>query len=314
MHRYSPTNVVALVRVAPLALLTAAAACTPAATDSSSDPGTGGSIVTGGRAGGGTGGASGGSGGASAGGGTTGSSGGGPGSGGNASGGSGPAGSGGSGSGGTTGSGGTPGSSGGTSGSPDAGMVAETGAPPASGDIGGQLHGAYVELTCGSRIDPMFCAPKPGEADQKIMLKFGGEAGKTYDVVLKVWGIVEMQTFKGGMEIGEHMYVGGNEMNVGNANYSVYGLIAGETSYFLNRYPSAGGDKVVAMSYTSPPIKLPGASTLVLRHFDKNNHATRNFSKLSVPNPPAGLLAKIKAQPFDGSFLYIEVESAKESN
>jgi hypothetical protein len=109
------------------------------------------------------------------------------------------------------------------------------------------------------------------------------------------------------------MYVGGNEMNVGNANYSVYGLYAGETSYFLNRYPSAGGDKVVAMSYTSPPIKLPGASTLVLRHFDKNNHATRNFSKLSVPNPPAGLLAKIKAQPFDGSFLYIEVESAKES-
>jgi hypothetical protein len=290
-------------------LMVGSEACTPAADPV--DSGSGGSSAAGGKAGGrgsqsDQGGTSAGSGGSpSATGGAVGTGGAASGSGGSTS-----AGSGGSGAGGAV-SGGAPGATGGSSGTSDGGGSPETGTPPASGSIAGELHGAYVELTCGSRIDPMFCAPKPGEADQKIMLKFGGEAGKMYDVVLKVWGIVEMQTFKGGVELGEHMYVGGNEMMVGNPNYSVYGLIAGETNYFLNRYPTAGGDKVVAMSYTSPTIKLPGASTLILRHYDKNNHATRNFSKLSVPNPPAGLLDKIKAQPFDGSFLYIEVESAK---
>jgi hypothetical protein len=164
-----------------------------------------------------------------------------------------------------------------------------------------------------SRITDQFCQAKDGQADQKIPLKFGGEAGKMYDVVMKVWGIVEMQTYKTGMPLGEHMQMGADETMVGNANYSVYGLIVGETFYALNRYPTAGGDKVVAMYYTSPPIKIPGGATLTLRHFDKNNHATRNFSKLSVPEPTPGLLAKIKSQPFDGSFLYIEVVSAKPS-
>jgi hypothetical protein len=207
----------------------------------------------------------------------------------------------------TGGAGGSPG----TGGAPGTGGMG--GAGPVEGDVAGQLHGAYLELTCMSRITAQFCQAKDGEADQKIPLKFGGEAGKMYDVVMKVWGIVEMQTYKTGMPLGEHMQSGADETMVGNANYSVYGLLVGETLYALNRYPSAGGDKTVAMHYTSPPIKIPGGATLTLRHFDKNNHATRNFSKLSVPEPTPGLLAKIKMQPFDGSFLYIEVVSAKPS-
>jgi hypothetical protein len=213
--------------------------------------------------------------------------------------------------------GGSSGSTGGAGGSPGTGGAPGTGgmggAGPVEGDVAGQLHGAYLELTCMSRITAQFCQAKDGEADQKIPLKFGGEAGKMYDVVMKVWGIVEMQTYKTGMPLGEHMQSGADETMVGNANYSVYGLLVGETLYALNRYPSAGGDKTVAMHYTSPPIKIPGGATLTLRHFDKNNHATRNFSKLSVPEPTPGLLAKIKMQPFDGSFLYIEVVSAKPS-
>ena len=207
---------------------------------------------------------------------------------------------------------------GGSGGAPDGGMSTEAGpfvdaggnGGPIDGGVAGELHGAYVELTCATRITTQFCGPQPGQADQKIMLQFGGQVGTTYDVVLKVWGIVEQQTYSTGMPLGEHLYIGGTETTVGNANYSVYGLQIGATNIWLNRFPTAGGDKVVAMYYTAPAIKIPGGSTIILRHYDKNNHMTRNFDRLSVPEPTPGLMAKIKMQPFDGAFLYIEVASA----
>src|SRR3954447_19906719 len=80
---------------------------------------------------------------------------------------------------------------------------------PALLAIAGDLHGAFLELECDSEeIEFQFCVPRNmGVIDQ--MLRFGGEDGKRYAVVLEVWGVVERILYSGGKKQGEHFYVGG---------------------------------------------------------------------------------------------------------
>jgi hypothetical protein len=278
----------------------------PSNNNTGGDGGAGGSDDTGGSGGsggsGGRGGAGGrgGSGGAGGSGGSTGGSGGAGGSGGSMGG-----------SGGAGGSGGSMGGSGGSM-SPDggAGMGGSggSGGTPPMG-IAGELHGAFLEVKCASRKDAMFCVPN--SANLKIPLKFGGEAGKMYEITLKVWGVMEGQRYNGGMMLTDRFYVGGMGTT---ANYGRYGLKIGETQYWLNHAATgAGGDRTYKMEYTTPAIKVPGQAAIELSAFDPNNHLTHNHQKHVIMPAPEGLTAKLPMQPAEGNFFYIEVASAKEA-
>src|SRR5205814_8215267 len=85
--------------------------------------------------------------------------------------------------------------------SPDFGRP---GGDPALLAIAGDLHGAFLELECdGEEIEFQFCVPK-NMGVEDLMLRFGGEAGKRYAVVLEVWGVVEGIRYSGGKKLGEH--------------------------------------------------------------------------------------------------------------
>jgi hypothetical protein len=295
------------------ALGSALLACAPAA----EPPAGGGPQATGGKAGG-TGGGTGGQ--ATS---PSNSGGSGGGSGGVAAGGSG-----GTNSGGSTGSGGASGGSGGAStGSGGAGTGTDGGGTPADSNTGdtagpgpsvptiaGELDGAFLEPKCTDKPANGFCHHS-GVIEQKI--KFGGEAGKTYDVTLKVWGIMEGIKFTGGEPAGDHFYAGGMSVT---PRYSPCALKVGDKNYYLNRKEDRANDKVYPFVFTTPAIKIPGQADLLLfctddasKHISINNPPPLGQAangRHTIENPPERLKAKLGMQPYSFLFTYLEAASA----
>jgi hypothetical protein len=225
--------------------------------------------------------------------------------------------------GGAGGSGGSGGSSYGGSGDgpgPGDGGAAETsegGSTPVAA-IAGQLDGAFLEPKCTDTPRNGFCHHS-GVIEQKI--KFGGEAGKTYDVTLKVWGIMEGIRFSGGEPAGEHFYAGGMSIT---PRYSPCALKVVDRNYYLNRKEDRANDKVYKFEYTTPAIKIPGQAELLLfcvddasKHISINNPPPLGQAangRHVIDNPPERLKAKLGMQPYAFLFTYLEVVSATAAN
>ncbi len=277
--------------------------------------------TTGGKTGGTTGSSSGGSAGAASGGNAGGGSGGqaGTGSGGQAA-------TGGGGGAATGGAGGVGGAAGQTGGAGDAsggpGDVAGETASPAPGGsvtaIAGELDGAYLEPKCTDTPRNGFCHHS-GVIETKI--KFGGEAGKTYDVALKVWAIQEGIKFTGGEPAGDHFYAGGMSVT---PRYSPCALKVGDKNYYLNRKEDRANDKIYKFEYTTPVIKIPGQADLLLfcvddasKHISINNPPPLGQAangRHTIENPPPRLKAKLGMQPYSFLFIYLEAATAMLAN
>jgi hypothetical protein len=180
--------------------------------------------------------------------------------------------------------------------------------------IAGELDGAYLEPKCTDEQKNGFCHHS-GTIEQK--LKFGGEAGKSYAVTLKVWSIAEGIVYSGGKPEGEHFYVGGEGIT---PRYSPCALKVGDTNYFLNRKEDRANDHVYKFEYTTPPITIPGQSDLLLYCTDdaKKHISINNPPPLGKPEngahtittPPPRLASRLGTQPYAHLFIYLEVVSA----
>jgi len=183
--------------------------------------------------------------------------------------------------------------------------------PPETMAIAGQLHGAFLELECQSEeIEFQFCIPKD-MGKRSVALKFGGDAGRTYSVVLNVWAVTEAVKYKDGMKLGDHFYAGGT---TGTPDTAEYGLQIAGQSYFLNHFELGAGEHYTyGYQYQTPPLRIPGAATLELFVRDPDNFVNTNHMQSEVMDPPARLrdeIARIMSQVVQGQFLYIEVQSA----
>jgi hypothetical protein len=223
-------------------------------------------------------------------------------------------GSGGSGGGGSAGGGSADGPGPGDGGAADAG---EGGSTPVAA-IAGELDGAFLQPKCTDTPSNGFCHHS-GVIEQKI--KFGGEAGKTYDVTLKVWGIMEGIRFSGGEPAGDHFYTGGMSIT---PRYSPCALKVADKNYYLNRKEDRANDKVYKFEYTTPAIKIPGQAELLLfcvddasKHISINNPPPLGQAangRHTIENPPERLKAKLGMQPYAFLFTYLEVASAVTAN
>jgi len=97
---------------------------------------------------------------------------------------------------------------------------------------GAAINGFRFEFPCK---DPMPENPKEGAdgpcglvtGDPKttdnftVQKAFGGEKGKRYQVTLRFRGVVEPMMYKGGKQVGEYFYIGGEK---NNDTYNVYKL------------------------------------------------------------------------------------------
>ena len=240
----------------------------------------------------------------------------------NASGGAGGAGAGGSGAGGgSAGSdgGGPAGSGGSDGGTPVDSATGEVAGPAASvTEIAGQLDGAFLEPKCTDTPRNGFCHHS-GVIEQKI--KFGGEAGKTYDVTLKVWAIQEGIKFTGGEPAGDHFYAGGMSVT---PRYSPCALKVADKNYYLNRKEDRANDKIYKFEYTTPAIKIPGQADLLLfctddasKHISINNPPPLGQAangRHTIADPPERLKAKLGMQPYSFLFIYLEANTATLAN
>jgi hypothetical protein len=192
------------------------------------------------------------------------------------------------------------------------------GAPAGAGGVAGELDGAYLEPACTDTPKNGFCHHS-GVIEQK--LRFGGEAGKAYDVTLDVWSIHEGIVYSGGQPHGDHFYVGGEGVT---PRYSPCALKVGEQNYFLNRKEDRANDKVYKFEYTTPAIRIPGQADLLLycvddakKHISINHPPplldAANGSHVFA-NPPERLKTRLGTQPFANLFIYLEVAKATPVN
>jgi hypothetical protein len=184
--------------------------------------------------------------------------------------------------------------------------------------VAGELDGAYLEPKCTDEPKNGFCH-HGGVMEQK--LKFGGEAGKSYDVTLNVWAIAEGIRYAGGAPQGDHFYTGG--MGV-TPRYSPCALKVGDKDYFLNRKEDRANDHVYKFQYTTPAIRIPGQADLLLYCVDdtKKHISLNHPPPLGKPengshvidNPPERLKARLGTQPYGQLFIYLEAASAKSAD
>jgi hypothetical protein len=182
--------------------------------------------------------------------------------------------------------------------------------------IAGQLQGAFLEIDCASEeIELQFCHAKE-MAVQNLMLQFGGEPGKSYSVVLGVWGVVEAAKYEDGTAVGEHFYIGGHDASpsIGTSGLPAdYGLTVGTQTYYLNANDVGGEHYTYGIEYVTPPITILGGSTLVLFvHSPDDMINTNHMDSSATLHPPPGLqpkLDQIKSQPLQGQFIYLEAQS-----
>ena len=115
---------------------------------------------------------------------------------------------------------------------------------------GAAINGFRFEFPCK---DPMPENPKEGAdgpsglvtGDPKttdnftVQKTFGGKKGKRYQVTLRFRGVVEPMMYKGGKQVGEYFYIGGEK---NNGTYNVYQINVSSppSHYFLNRQDKVG--------------------------------------------------------------------------
>jgi hypothetical protein len=138
---------------------------------------------------------------------------------------------------------------------------------------------------------------------REIVRTFAGRQGATYQVTLRVHGVVEPKNFTGGTVQFEHFQTGG--MPVKN-DYNFYSLHVSdpEATYTFNRNEEKVGHYTFPIDYRVT-IPIRGGATLTMGAYDSNDVAIANHKHFVVEGvPPA-------PQPFDGQFFQLDVESIK---
>ncbi len=175
------------------------------------------------------------------------------------------------------------------------------------------ISGFRFEFPCK---DPMPENPKEGAdgpsglvtGDPKttdnftVKRTFGGEPGKRYKVTLRFRGVVEPMMYKGGEQVGEYFYIGGEK---DNGTYNIYQISVSspKAHFFLNRQDKVG-HKIFTIDYTQT-VEIDGGAEVTFHGDGQNGRMITNFKKLVVPDiAPA-------PKPFNGQFIQVDVLEVK---
>jgi hypothetical protein len=138
---------------------------------------------------------------------------------------------------------------------------------------------------------------------REIIRQFGGKPLCTYDLTLRVRGVVEPKNFTGGTVQFEHFQTGGTPVRNDYNFYSLH-VSAPEATYIFNRNEQKVGHYVFPIDY-QVTIPVQGRATLTMGAYDSNDVAIANHEHIVLPGmAPA-------PQPFDGQFFQLDVVSVK---
>lgn len=197
-------------------------------------------------------------------------------------------------------------------------------APPTSGPLdpsaAGRLHRFLHKLACGAPQDARSCKLSSEQERSRLDVVLAGDPAVVYDLKLRVRGVVEPRRYTGGTladPANSWLYAGGgpdpSRTNNGHA-YNVYQLSVSDPKqdYFLNQDTEnylGGGYRPSHTTYKIDyPVALKargGATISVITDDLAGSGMINNADRTVVEGIPPELLA----QPWDGQFFYLEVES-----
>ena len=211
---------------------------------------------------------------------------------------------------------------------PDAALASDSAPPspdtapdaaPAGGiALAGDIHKHLRTLKCGADLgDGKSCRLSADMEKVEKKVVFGGDPAVTYEVKLHVRGLVEPRGYTGGAlqdPMIVWLYVGGMPGGPGDdSRYGSYSVAVTDPKqvYYLNRdhmmilKNPALNHSLVKLDYVAV-IKVKGGATVSLINADAaGSGMIRNHEKHVVPGVPTELLQ----QPWDGQFVYFEVDA-----
>ncbi|WP_437681393.1 hypothetical protein [Sorangium sp. So ce131] len=187
-----------------------------------------------------------------------------------------------------------------------AGSGGAGGAGGAGGSGGGEDPRAAAASIDGFRWE-LPCDQDPGDRDEcstsaevDETRTFGGSPDTTYQVTVRLRGVVEPMTYQGGTSDGMHFRVGGSPTN---STYNIYSVAVSDPPevYYLNDNPNVGHDTFIIDHTKTIPIR--GGATVTFVGDGQNGVEIANYKHLVVDGiPPA-------PEPFIGQFIQLDVLS-----
>lgn len=195
-------------------------------------------------------------------------------------------------------------------GNPSSGAAAALGGATNTGgggasSSGSALDGFRIEIPCIDHFETNACHTLPADAVISRTLTFGGTPGTTYEVTLRVRGLVEAKPITGGT--GDSWFVVGGTAN-DNAHETALKLSVASPAqhYFFNKH-EVMGDVLYKVDYMAK-IKVEGGSSItftandIVPAGDQGDIASNWNLQVVEGIPPAPL-------PFDGQFVQFNVVS-----
>jgi hypothetical protein len=213
--------------------------------------------------------------------------------------------------------------SGGAGGSPEGvgGSGGSGGSPQGEFGIFSVLHGERWEMPCGAHSDdecenyPQGTSecPNGGYTMLDKTLNLGGPAGTSFDVTLRVRGVMEPKEYEGGANAGGHLYRGGT---IVPSNYNVYGLqisSPADAVYFNSDEGQGEGHYVFVVDQTIT-VRIDANASLRLYAFDANCTAIANCSESGCDSPNVVPGVPPAPNAYDGQFAQVDVVSVVPAN
>lgn len=192
---------------------------------------------------------------------------------------------------------------------------------PLTAEAAGKLHGHLHKLKCGALQDARSCKLSADQERSRMDVVLAGDPATTYDLKLRVRGLVEPRRYMGGALVdpanNKWFYAGGTPDPLkkgGGHAYNIYQISVSDPKqdYYLNQdtadYLGGGyvpGHTIYKLDYTVT-IKVKGGATISVITDDlAKSGMINNADKQVVDGVPADKLT----QPWDGQFFYLEVES-----
>lgn len=170
-------------------------------------------------------------------------------------------------------------------------------------NVTGNLDSLLWKLPCNTDASATVCNT---DAARTVMTTLGGTAGVTYDVTVHLRGVVEQKTYSGGCASGLWLSGGANNGDT----YNVYRLTISSPpqTYFLNQGAS-GHQYSDTLDYVQT-FRADAGATVQLYADAIDGQEIKNVSQTDgTPLVVAGVPDTVIAQPYNGQFIAMEVQS-----
>jgi hypothetical protein len=159
---------------------------------------------------------------------------------------------------------------------------------------------------CGSQTNPTQCKAMGGNVAVRAFT-MGGEPGKTYDVSLRIRGVVEPRIYLGGKDVGDHFYVGGMPQTPSGYNAYSIAVSAPAKTYYLNSADSQGElYKIYALDSTQV-IPISAGANVTLQVSDSDCAMVKNCQSFEGDCAPNVVKDVAPADGFKGQFVQVDV-------